>query len=115
MRLIQQILEIRKAESGNLQLKVSEGDIAQFIKNAIEAFQPLIRRQKIHFSIICAQDFVKGYFDSDKLDKIIYNLLSNALKYNNEGGFVHIELNVFPEKTSIQFNIADNGPGLSPE
>ena len=37
------------------------------------------------------------------------------MKYNNEGGFVHIELNVLPDKKSIQFTIADNGPGISPE
>ena len=84
IRLLQQILEFRKAETGNLKLRVSPGDIAAFVKNAAESFQPLVKKRKIHFSFLCDPESMIGYFDMDKLDKILYNLLSNAAKYNKE-------------------------------
>ena len=86
IRLLQQILEFRKAESGNLKLKVSKGDLAAFVKKSVDSFRPLMKKKKMHFSIVCDPESIPGYFDPDKLDKILYNLLSNASKYNKEGG-----------------------------
>lgn len=76
IRLIQQILEFRKAESGNLRLKVSFGDLSAFMQKAVSDFIPLVQKQQL--SIHLEQDEkVTGYFDTDKLDKIVYNLISN--------------------------------------
>lgn len=114
-RLIQQILEFRKSESGNLKLKVSPGNIATFVKNEAESFIPLIQKKKLHFSVLCVPDEIFGYYDSDKLDKIIYNLLSNAAKYNKPGGFVQLNLNYGKDKSCIELAVKDNGSGISPE
>ena len=92
IRLLQQILEFRKAETGNLKLRVSPGDVAAFVKNETESFKPLIKKRKIHFSLLCDPESISGYFDTDKLDKILYNLLSNASKYNKEGGYIASDL-----------------------
>lgn len=113
MRLMQQILEFRKAETGNLKLRVSKGDIVPFVRNAVEAFRPLIRKRKLHFSIVCDPESIYGYFDMDKLDKILYNLISNATKYNNENGFVHIDLSLSEDKRFIKLMVKDNGKGIS--
>lgn len=115
IRLLQQILEFRKAESGNLKLKVSLADISAFVRNAAESFRPLIKKRKIHFSVLCTPDSLMGYFDTDKLDKIIYNLLSNAAKYTNEDGFVQITLSKVDDDDYITLRIKDNGQGLSKE
>ena len=71
IRLLQQILEFRKAETGNLKLKVSPGDVAAFVKNEAECFLPLVKKRKLHFSVICDPESIMGYFDPDKLDKIL--------------------------------------------
>mgnify|MGYP000608316401 FL=1 len=116
IRLLQQILEFRKAETGNLKLRVSPGDIAAFVKNAAESFQPLVKKRKIHFSFLCDPESMIGYFDMDKLDKILYNLLSNAAKYNKEDGFIQVSL--FYDETDKDFvllKIKDNGKGISKE
>ncbi len=113
MRLIQQILEFRKAETGNLKLRVSEGDIVPFVRNAVEAFRPLIRKRKLHFSIVCDPEQIHGYFDMDKLDKILYNLISNAAKYSNENGFVLIDLSLTEDRKHIRLIVKDNGKGIS--
>ena len=115
IRLLQQILEFRKAETGNLKLRVSPGDIAAFVKNGAESFQPLIKKRKIHFSVICDPEAIAGYFDTDKLDKILYNLLSNAAKYNKEGGYIQVTLSYAENKDFIRLRVKDNGCGISKE
>lgn len=116
IRLLQQILEFRKAETGNLKLRVSPGDIAAFVKNAAESFQPLVKKRKIHFSFLCDPESMIGYFDMDKLDKILYNLLSNAAKYNKEDGFIQVSLSYDEtDQDFILLKIKDNGKGISKE
>ena len=115
IRLLQQILEFRKAETGNLRLRVSPGDIASFVKNGAESFQPLIKKQKIHFSVLCDPESIIGYFDTDKLDKILYNLLSNAAKYTKEDGFIQVTLSYAENKDWVLLRVKDNGKGISKE
>lgn len=115
IRLLQQILEFRKAETGNLRLRVSPGDIAAFVKNESECFQPLIKKRKIHFSLLCDPESITGYFDTDKLDKILYNLLSNAAKYNKEGGYVQVGLTYAENRDWVVLTVKDNGRGISKE
>lgn len=113
IRLLQQILEFRKAETGNLKLRVSPGDVAAFVKNEAESFLPLIKKRKIHFSVLCDPESIAGYFDTDKLDKILYNLLSNAAKYNKEGGFIQVTLSYTDDKDFIRLSVKDNGCGIA--
>ena len=115
IRLLQQILEFRKAETGNLKLRVSPGDVAAIVKNETESFLPLVKKRKIHFSVLCVPEAITGYFDTDKLDKILYNLLSNAAKYNKEGGYIQVTLSRAEDKDFICLRVKDNGLGISRE
>ncbi|MDR1814795.1 MAG: response regulator [Tannerella sp.] len=115
IRLLQQILEFRKAETGNLKLKVSCGDIAAFVRNAAETFKPLIKKRKLHFSVVCDPESITGFFDVDKLDKILYNLFSNAAKYNSEGGFIQVNVSYSDDKNFVEIAVRDNGKGIAPE
>lgn len=93
MRMLEQILEFRKADSDNLRLKVRYGDIAKGIRElSTENFTPLIKQRKYEFTVECVPEALYGWFDSDKLDKILYNLISNAIKYNVDGGFIKVRL-----------------------
>lgn len=116
IRLLQQILEFRKAETGNLKLKVSKGDLALFVQRSVNSFLPLIKKKGMQFEVICQPNPFIAYFDSDKLDKIIYNLLSNAAKYNIPNETVRIELTRHPDKDDfVQLIVKDSGPGISRE
>ncbi|MCD8167143.1 MAG: ATP-binding protein [Bacteroides sp.] len=115
IRLLQQILEFRKAETGNLQLKVAKGDLAAFTRNSMENFRPLIKKKQLHFSLIAHPEILPAYFDFDKMDKILYNLLSNAAKYNEEGGTIWIELIRNEEKKVVILSVKDNGKGIDKE
>lgn len=115
LRLLQQILEFRKAESGNLQLRVSQNDIISFLESEIESFRPLLRKKKLQLTMNCALSSLPCYFDPDKVDKIIYNLLSNAAKYNNEGGQINVSLEYLETSQQVKITVADNGIGISEE
>ena len=113
IRLIQQILEFRKAQTGNLKLQVSKGNLSTFVKSEVESFYPLMNKKNLHLTYQCDKDDIVGYFDQDKFDKIIYNLLSNAAKYNKEGGSVQVSFNYGEDDNHIVFIVKDNGVGIS--
>jgi signal transduction histidine kinase len=80
-RLLQQIPDFRKMEIGNMKLSIREADLVEFIRNiCTHNFDPLVKRKNIAFSIYAPEKLV-GWFDADKIDKILFNLLSNAFKY----------------------------------
>ena len=112
MRLLQQILEFRKSETGNLHLRVSSGSLTEFFRREVESIRPLTNKQNLHLSLVCKPDEIVGFFDSDKLDKIIYNLISNAIKYNSPAGYIQVTLTCIDDKTVV-FTVKDNGVGIA--
>lgn len=115
IRLLQQILEFRKTESGHLKLKVSSADLVAFVKGEVESFRPLIKQKNLQLDVFCEADTITGYFDADKLDKIIYNLLSNAAKYNKEGGHILFRLSFDSHPDYIVLSVKNDGSGISVE
>ena len=114
-RLLQQIMEFRKVESGNLKLKVSYNNIVTFVKELCEEnFYPLLQSKNITLNFQTEQDVIMAYFDVDKLDKIIYNLLSNALKYNYQDGMVSISLSqvVQDDRRYFMLKVENTGDGI---
>ncbi len=115
VRLIRQILEFRKAESGNLRLKVSYANISQFVDGCVHSFEPLAHKQGLTFRCILPDEDIRGWFDPDKLDKILYNLLSNASKYNRKEGEVRVEVTTCDGDNTLVLKVADTGMGMSEE
>lgn len=111
-RMVQQVLDFRKVESDNMEIKVSENDIAQFIGHEVEAFIPLVRKHGLTVSYSSDPQRIRGWFDPDKVDKIIYNLLSNAVKYTPAGGTVRLSVNLRPENT-VEIACANSGNLMS--
>lgn len=112
IRLLQQILEFRKAETGNLRLRVSRADLSQFVRHNLDSFRPLMKRKDMRFSVSCHPDPLYAYFDFDKIDKILYNLLSNASKYNGPGGMIAVGLAADGEER-VCLTVKDDGPGIA--
>lgn len=114
-RLLQQILEFRKVESGNLKLKVSYNDIVTFVKKLCEEnFNPLVQARQITLNFSSESDSIMSYFDIDKLDKILYNLLSNALKYNYQNGIISVSVKEIynQNKRSVLLIVENTGDGI---
>ncbi len=115
VRLLQQILETSKADSGNLRLLVAQGDVMKYVRETAECLEPLIAKKNMRFSIICQPESMMGWIDTDKLDKIIYNLLSNAAKYAKENGEVAIKVITNKTYDHITIEVSDTGDGIPPE
>ena len=113
VHLLQEILETSKLQSGELKLLVSQGDVMEYISHTALSLEPLMAKRKIEFRVQCTPQSMMGWIDTDKLDKIIYNLISNAAKYTPEGGKVSVD--VFTNKTydKVTIVIKDNGIGIS--
>lgn len=111
-RLLRQILEIKKSQAGQLRLLVSKGDLANFVSMTCQNISPIIHHNDCELKIY-VPDTLEAWFDSDKVDKILYNLLSNAQKYNKEGGVVTVTLTTQQQYAVI--TIADEGIGIPPQ
>ena len=115
VRLLQQILETSKSEAGELRLLVAQGDVMKYIRQTAECLEPLILKKDMKFTINCQPESMMGWIDTDKLDKVIYNLLSNAAKYGKEGGRVSIDATTNNTFDKIIIKVSDDGEGISPK
>lgn len=113
VRLLQQILETSKSQSGELKLRVANGDVMQYIQQTALCIEPLMQKHGLDFTIHCEPESMMGWIDTDKLDKIIYNLLSNAAKYTKEDGKVLLQVRTNRKYDRIIIKVSDNGIGIS--
>ena len=112
VRLLQQILETSKSQAGELKLLVSNGDVMQFIQETARCFLPLMNRKGLTFNIECKPTSMMGWIDTDKLDKILFNLLSNATKYTAAGGTVTLSATTNKHYDHVILRISDTGQGI---
>lgn len=116
VRLLQQILETNKSQSGELKLLVAYGDVMQYIQQTALCIEPLMAQKRVKFTIQCLPESMMGWIDTDKLDKIIYNLLSNAAKYTpGENGKVLLQVKTNKKYDHIIIRVSDNGIGIPQE
>lgn len=113
LTMINQLLDIRKAEAGLMKLEVGEGNVVQFVNEVCLSFRELAQQRQIQFSFQPEQPIVMAWFDPDQLEKVFFNLLSNALKFTPPGGEVQVSMGEMPEKNQFFVRFADNGKGIS--
>lgn len=92
LRLVNQLLDMRKVDNGQLQLHFLETDIVYFIKDIMQSFENMAVSRKIRFHLKSAEDATYLWVDQGNFDKIIFNILSNAFKYTPENGEVSISI-----------------------
>jgi signal transduction histidine kinase/DNA-binding response OmpR family regulator len=113
-RLVDQLMDFRKAEHERLMLKVRSLDLDDFIHRMADNFIELAKRKNIDFKInFQGQNTGSCWFDPEILDKIIYNLLSNAFKFTPDGGNITIQVNINGNAADV--SVSDSGIGISPE
>ena len=115
VRLLQQILETSKLQAGELRILVSQGDVMQYIKETARSLEPLMVRKHLTFTVNCKPESMMGWLDTDKMDKIIFNLLSNAAKYTPEGGSVTLNVATNNRFDHIIIQVQDTGVGIPKE
>lgn len=92
LHLINQLMEVRRIKTGNVELKATRDDIILFLENIAQSFNGLANQKNISYSFNANHAQIRTYFDRDKIESIFYNLLSNAFKYTPAGGLVDIDV-----------------------
>ena len=129
-RLINQLLDFRKHESGYLRLKATEGDLVPFLADVCQAFRELALERHIDCDLEAEPEPIRLWFDHDKLRQIVTNLLSNAFKFTPDGGQIRVKVRTVPADASVPFpardpvptregwaqiTVQDNGSGIAPD
>lgn len=112
-RLVNQLLDFRKVGAGKMEVHSTTQDIVPFVKEVYDTFQYYAGEKKLDYSFHSSVDSLVMSFDKDKLDKMVYNLLSNAFKYTDDGGYVRLGIDAADDKVYI--SVTDNGTGISKE
>lgn len=117
--MIQQLLKLSRMDEGVYDLEWKEGDIISFLKGVTMSFQSLAEERGIDLNFKSNPDSLWCKYDEDKIQHIIKNLLSNALKFTNQGGGVKIsidtEIKPYDDMVMLNIEVSDNGSGISPE
>ena len=115
-KLINQLLDLSKLEAGRLLPEITQSNIVEFTEKVINSFQDLAEQKHITLQFIAPQQHLMAYFDSDMVEKILTNLLSNAFKFSKEGGIIAVSINLnLSDNRQVIIKVSDNGIGISPE
>ena len=114
LKLINQLLDFRKAESGNLSLMVQNDDLAYFVREVFTVFEEVALEKEIKFLFLSENKEINAWFDSDKVEKILYNLFSNAFKFTPRGKTIKVIVEVENKDHAI-IKVIDYGIGIPEE
>ncbi|UKT64936.1 hybrid sensor histidine kinase/response regulator transcription factor [Pedobacter mucosus] len=110
LKLINELMDFRKTETGKMELNVQENDINAFTLQAYNFFIELAIANNINYNFKGFEQPVLLYFDNNHMEKVLFNLLSNAFKFTPRGG--EITLSLLEEQDQINVVISDNGSGI---
>ncbi|MCY1721559.1 substrate-binding domain-containing protein [Prolixibacteraceae bacterium Z1-6] len=119
LRMINQLMDFRKIENAKMKLHAGRYDLVSFVKEIQLSFTNLAENKKITLDFASTETEIQVWFDWDKLDKVIFNLLSNAFKFTPENGRISIQIKktkpvvetIWQEEVVIE--VRDNGKGIS--
>lgn len=110
LRLVNQILDFRKIQGRKMKLSIVQGDVIALCRQVCENFAQLSHERSIHFNLIHEMQEMRCYTDMDKLEKILFNLLSNAFKYTANGKA--ITMTICMKSGSFSICVRDEGKGM---
>ena len=113
-KLVDQIADFRRYETGKMQMFFTLSDLKEYLSDIFDSFYQLSKKKRIHFSFNSTDDDFVLWYDSDKMEKICYNLLSNAFKFTPENGTIILELSsiIRDDIKYAQIKVTDNGKGI---
>ena len=116
-RLINQLLDLSKLEAGRMPLHARPRNVTAFLRGLVQSFASLAERRHITLQYHAEDETLLLYFDADKLEKVISNLLSNAFKFTPAGGRIRVDVrDVEDEKgQAVGIRVQDTGPGIPAE
>jgi signal transduction histidine kinase/DNA-binding response OmpR family regulator len=111
--LVNQLMDFRKLELNKMRLKIQEVDMLPFINDIIDAFKGLARQHQIDCRMITKESSVKLWIDPEKIEKVFFNILSNAFKFTADAGHIYVIVEKHDDSNTVSIKVADSGFGLS--
>jgi signal transduction histidine kinase/DNA-binding response OmpR family regulator len=111
LNLINQLLDLARLEAGRLKLNAALGNIAQFVKGLAMEFESIAEQKDILLQVTMEKEDIEAYFDKEKMEKIIINLLTNACKFTPAGGRITVRLHE-TQTNLVEIIIRDSGIGI---
>jgi signal transduction histidine kinase/AraC-like DNA-binding protein/CheY-like chemotaxis protein len=115
LRLVNQLMDFRKIEEAKMKVRASENNISEFVTEITNAFAETAIKKKISYRIDSKDNNLKVWFDVNMLDKILFNILSNAFKYTNVHGTINVLVKKDESNKNVIIKIEDSGIGMEPE
>ena len=121
LNLINQLLDLSKLESGKMKLRASRQNIVPFLKGMLASFEVLATRQDLELTFFTEEDDISLYFDAEKLEEVLVNLLANAVKFTPAGGKITLAARIAKaqpgtdQEDSLEISVSDTGPGIPRE
>ena len=112
LRLVNQLLTFRELQNNKLFLSLEETDAVAFLYDIYLSFNDLAEQNNINFRFHSSIPTYKIFIDKENLDKIVYNLLSNAFKYTPSGGIIQLSVIVDEERKQLKIQVSDTGVGI---
>ncbi|MEI9917639.1 MAG: two-component regulator propeller domain-containing protein [Bacteroidota bacterium] len=112
-KLIDELIQFRKIESGKEKLEIVEVDLVSFTHEIVDSFQQYAAELDVNIEFMPSCESLTGWVDSRKLEKVLINLISNAIKYNTKDGHVEVILN--EKNDTAEFIVRDTGIGIAEE
>jgi signal transduction histidine kinase/DNA-binding response OmpR family regulator len=119
--LINQLLELSKFESGTMKLQTGRQSIIPFLKGIVASFDPVATKNDLDLTFQSQEEDITLYFDPEKLEEVIFNLLANAVKFTPAGGKITVNTEKIPAAEEffpagvLEISICDTGPGIPRE
>ncbi|MFK7807409.1 MAG: ATP-binding protein [Saprospiraceae bacterium] len=117
LELVNRLLGMAKMEAGELELNLGNGDIINYIRYLVESIGSFADGRKVRLQYLTTLEEMQMDYDREKIRQILYNLMSNAVKFSNENGIVKVfaEKNVFQGQEQLHIKVKDEGIGISAE
>ncbi len=115
LRLIEQLLEFRKLQNNKQKLNLQRVNAVDFIREIYLSFANVAEKMNIEYQFLPSRENIPVYFDKNKVDKIVFNLLSNAFKFTHRGGKISIIAEADDAAELLRISVTDNGIGIPKE
>ena len=115
LRLVNQLIDFRKIEVDKMRVRASENDLISFVSEIIQSYQTIAHKRNIDLRLITNERSLAVWFDVNMLDKVIFNLLSNAFKFTKDGGYIHVYVGKHEAANEVLIKVQDNGVGMDEE
>jgi Signal transduction histidine kinase len=114
-RLVNQILDVSRLEGGATRLHAQQGNLTEFVRGIASAFDGVAERKHITFRVDVPATPLEVWYDSDALEKILANLLSNAFKFTPDRGGILVSVDELSDRELARVRVSDSGPGIPAE